>query len=514
MITWWSIWLYFYGQTDSSEANDDTSESINSEINNTNDVAIEQINTGILQIWDDMAHPIADDTDSWQTWINITWVDQILTNEDTGDTIGDTSSGAYNTWNELDNTISTWDVYIWVDENNTITDINPEDNQIIESNDTDTVTGGVDVITGHNEQLMDAINIVVNNNLANSGTEDNSIENENIMLDTGSLEIQHTWSIIEFVPEHPHVDWDIFIQTPNTIAHVNQSGFLDPQTVSSYTISQDIMSDYPAFSSFVARHNLMWLSHTNQWSTGWSSGNTYISMGNAVALIIAGTETNQLSLVSSIEDLNLQLDHLYVSWFSIGELYLYQSNDSILYSNPRYNQGHRVVIFYGSDGIRYVLDPILGNTTSPIILEDYIASTIYTSYGINKYGYQVSDIYQQAKKQVIWPWCIYMCGQTYCEDDKLIGKTYFSLEKAELKNDHMYIKWAINVENYQVSVCLSDQDDRQQLWETDIMYHSSEKNYKYQLNTKIDDVQHWWAHIILHDKQNKYIGLHWIPLSQ
>ena len=316
----------------------------------------------------------------------------------------------------------------------------------------------------------------------------------------------------DFLPEYPQWFDNYILKSPTSLPSVNQSGLRDPTSVSSYDVKNIATSDYPLFSSLVARHNITHLTKIQEWFTGWSKDDRMISLGNALSLVFEGTEQHELVLVSTIDALYNQLDSVLKSWKSVTELYLYQSNDSNLYSNQRYLQWHRAALFYWSDYNRYVLDPTTMQHTQPVLLTQYLQKSNYTNYGINIRGYVSSAQYPTPEKTQ-WE-CITECGQIYCEDENLIGKTIFALDRAEINKKKLTVKWSTNMKQYLISVCITNDQKQSQSFDVQTDPDKGDKQYHYHINQKIsiDSSQSMQVSIILHDINNIYVGLHTIPL--
>ena len=493
-ITTWIVSLYLYGDTRFSQANDDEIWQTAGESN------FESAQTWTQEIADMSIDPIVNDPTDADTGVkDWLWTGDIILNSESywsilnvewtweQDTTGQKSSQIHIDTN--------WQLQIWY------------------NNDTTLWSGIVDQVSGlYNSD--DTQTVVVLDTPTNTTLTSWTIWWYDIVdhIHSSGISTTDMRQESDFLPEYPQWFDNYILKSPTSLPSVNQSGLRDPTSVSSYDVKNIATSDYPLFSSLVARHNITHLTKIQEWFTGWSKDDRMISLGNALSLVFEGTEQHELVLVSTIDALYNQLDSVLKSWKSVTELYLYQSNDSNLYSNQRYLQWHRAALFYWSDYNRYVLDPTTMQHTQPVLLTQYLQKSNYTNYGINIRGYVSSAQYPTPEKTQ-WE-CITECGQIYCEDENLIGKTIFALDRAEINKKKLTVKWSTNMKQYLISVCITNDQKQSQSFDVQTDPDKGDKQYHYHINQKIsiDSSQSMQVSIILHDINNIYVGLHTIPL--
>ena len=164
------------------------------------------------------------------------------------------------------------------------------------------------------------------------------------------------------------------------------SNKIDPTSVASYAKG---WGRWSILCSTIARINLnilTWLPYYQWWFSDVS-----IARGDAYALALHGSARWQMIITNktSIEsDIWAQYDQTHNTIFDI---YFYKG------SNGGVMQGHRAVIFIGTDDQIYILDPIRGQITSkPQLLSDHFEADWYYGYTIYiaKTSYQPKQQYK------------------------------------------------------------------------------------------------------------------------
>ena len=515
IVLWISVFLYLQGSIKSSQAKDQiwsggyTDFGLDTTIWPDTWTTIESLSNS----WNDV-NPISSDIQLDRTNVLQTGRDIVNSNTWSNDFINkNMTSWSFFTWQNLEQDTSLIMDITWSANNDhkTINHSNEEENIMLSLWNWDQIGWNI-IVTAKWSTWSSGI---LDHTMMLNGTSWWLMSGEDLIInDTGDF---MSGQNIIFIPEYPQSEFDesqLIIIASGQIA-VNQSGYLIPETVKSVQLNTNITKHATnSYNALIARHNLMMLTPSNIY-TWWSIEKKFIHLGNTPHLILKGIEFGQLTFVQTPTDLIDQLKQGLANGASIWELYLYNDINTKQYSDSRYGQSYRVIIFYGSDMQWYVLD-YMTNQWNPILLSDYMNIKTYTHYAISVHGYQIRDTFDIQIKQRTWSTRHTRCDIVFCENTDDIGTAYFDIKEAKINKNTLHIRGTTDQTDHQVSICLIDDDNnKQQLIQTHLKKNENNQSITYQAQSNL-----LWnllnqsirAYIILHDWNYQYIGLHGIPM--